>query len=85
MRVVTLHTSSIKARQTKYPMCVHMSARAWDKTQKNDNNNERRTQNRTHPPPRQQERVRLIKINEHRGCVDSVVQNLYFSHFFVVI
>ena len=51
MRVLTLHTSSIKARQTKYPMCVHMSARAWDKAQKNDNNYERRTQNRTHPPP----------------------------------
>lgn len=85
MRVKTLHSLSIDIILTKYPMCVHMSARAWDKTQKNDNNYERRTQNRTHPPPRQHERVRLIKINEHGGCVDSVVQNLYFSHFFVVI
>ena len=85
MRVKTLHSLSIDIILTKYPMCVHMSACAWDKTQKNDNNYERRTLNRTHPPPRQHERVRLIKINEHRGCVDSVVQNLYFSHFFVVI
>ena len=50
MRVKTLHSLSIDIILTKYPMCVHMSACAWDKTQKNDNNYERRTQNRTHTP-----------------------------------